>query len=186
MARKSTIETLPSDILEQLQALLRDPRCTRLEITAEINALLEKEGHDDRISASSLNRYAKRMDQVGEKLRQSRQIADMWIGKLGAAPQGQIGQLVNELVRNLAFDTALKLSEGDEPVEPKLLKELAIAVERLEKAASENEKRRREIEAEARRQALEEAAQRVDEAAKAKGLDEDQARFWREKVLMGV
>jgi hypothetical protein len=229
MAQKSSIETLPPDILEQLQALLRDPRVTQLEAVAHINAIIEAQAAGDewpaeivsavlaqiedarvsesvaassirsildwvggasrkveKISKSALNRYSQRMEQVGAKLRQGREIAQMWIGQLGNAPQGQLGQLVNELVRNLAFEAALHYAEGDEPIPPKALRELAIAAERLEKAASENEARQQKIEAEARRRALEEAAQRVGDAAKAKGLDEDQARFWREKVLMGV
>ena len=39
MARSSTINLLPADILEQLQELLRDPRVTQMDATAEINAL---------------------------------------------------------------------------------------------------------------------------------------------------
>ena len=60
-----------------------------------------------------------------------------------------------------------------------MIKDLAVGIERLEKAASENVKREEEI----RKKALEEAAARAGEAARAQGLGEDQARFWREKVL---
>ncbi|WP_156182845.1 phage protein Gp27 family protein [Marinobacter subterrani] len=45
------------------------------------------EGHEERLSKSAVNRYAVRMNQVGEKLRQSREVAEMWIAKLGAQPQ---------------------------------------------------------------------------------------------------
>jgi hypothetical protein len=87
----STIDLLPDEIRQQLQELLRDPRCSQLEATARINAILEEDGHEERVTKSSVNRYALRMEQVGAKLRQSREIAEMWVGKLGAAPQGKWG-----------------------------------------------------------------------------------------------
>ena len=37
MGVKSTIKSLAPDILEQLQALLRDPRLTQLDATRRIN-----------------------------------------------------------------------------------------------------------------------------------------------------
>ena len=177
--QQSTIDRLPPDILEGLQALLRDARVTQLEATRRINEILEAEGHPERLSKSAVNRYALRMNEVGAKLRQSREIAQMWIGKLGAEPQGEVGKLLNEMVRTLAFEATMKMAEGDDPVEPKMLKDMAIAIERLEKAASENTKREEEI----RKKTLEEAAERAGEAASAQGMDEAQALFWRQKVL---
>ncbi len=158
MPRPSTIKALPPDILERLQELLRDPRVSQLEVTARINDLLAAEGYDLRVSKSAVNRYAVQMEEVGAKLRQSREIAAMWIGKLGAAPQGQVGHLLNEIVRNMAFDAAMRLAEGEEPVHPKLIKELALAVARLEIAASSSVKRESEI----RRQERERLAESVD------------------------
>ncbi len=126
------------------------------------------------------------MEEVGAKLQQSREMAKMWIGKLGAAPQGQVGKLINEIIRTMAFDTAMHMSEGEEPVAPKMLAQLALAVQRLESAANMNEERDKKIREEAAQQAREEAAERVTEAAQARGMSEDDAKFWREKVLMGM
>ncbi|EGJ49037.1 DUF3486 family protein [Desulfocurvibacter africanus] len=184
MARPSSIETLPQDILERLQELLRDPRVTQLDVTARINELLAAEGFPGRVSKSAVNRYAQRMEEVGAKLRQAREVAQMWIGKLGAAPQGQVGQLVNELLRTLAFDLSMTLQEGvlnadHAPEIAKMLKDMAIAMEKLEKAASENLKREEDI----RRQERERVAQIVEETGKAQGLGEEQVSFWKEKFL---
>lgn len=176
---QSSIDRLPDDVREKLQELLRDPRVTQLDATAKINEILEAEGHPDRLSKSSVNRYAMRMEDIGKRLRQSREVADMWVGKLGAAPQGKVGHLLNEMVRTLAFEAVLDFSEGDEKASPKMLKDLAVAVHRLERAASENVKREGEI----RSQAIEDAADVVEETAKQQGLNEEQARFWREQVL---
>lgn len=153
MARASSIEQLPADILEQLQTLLRDPRVSQLDATAQINAILEQEGTDDRVSKSAVNRYAVKMQEVGAKLQQSRELASMWIGKLGAAPQGQVGKLINEIIRTMAFDTAMHMSEGEEPVAPKMLAQLALAVQRLESAANMNEEREKAIRVEAAKDA---------------------------------
>lgn len=188
MARASTIERLPDDIREQLQALLRDPRVTQLDATDQINAILEAEGHEERLSKSAVNRYAVRMNEVGEKLRQSREVAEMWIAKLGAQPQGQLGHLVNEMLRSMAFDLALKLQEGElteesMPAVIEMVKELSLSVTRLERASSENVKREELIRKQERERAAEEAASVVEETAKAQGMDEDQVQFWREKVL---
>lgn len=163
--RQSSIDRLPADLLEKLQELLRDPRVTQLEATARINEILEAEGMEERVSKSAVNRYDLSMRQAGEKLQQSREIAKMWIGKLGAAPQGQVGNLVNEVLRTLAFDLSLKLQEAElnEDSIPDVihnLKALALAVQRLEASATLNVKREKEI----RDQTLEAAAEAVSRA----------------------
>lgn len=188
MARVSTIERLPDDIRSQLQELLRDPRVTQLDATEQINQILEAEGHDGRLSKSAVNRYAVRMNEVGEKLRQSRDVAEMWIGKLGAEPQGKMGNLINEMIRSLSFDVSLMLSEGELTEESlpgviEMLKDLSLTTARLEKASSENVKREAEIRKQERERAAEEAASVVEETAKAQGMDEEQVKFWRAKVL---
>lgn len=187
MARASSIQQLPPDILEQLQALLRDPRVTQLEATARINAILEEQGVEARVSKSAVNRYAQAMAEVGEELRQSREVAEMWIAKLGAAPQGQLGHLTNEIVRGLAFDLSLMLKraargEMDPEAMPetvRMIKDLAIAQEKLEKASSENVKREEEI----RRRANEAAAEKAATVAKAKGLSKDTVDELRREIL---
>lgn len=179
--QQSSIDRLPEDIREKLQELLRDPRVTQLDATREINTILEKEGDPNRVSKSAVNRYANRMEEVGAKLRETREVAKMWIGKLGSEPQGEVGKLLNELVRTLAFRAAMTASEADDdvPIDPKLLKSLAVSVYRLERAANENAA----LEDKIRKKTLQQAAAAVDEAAQAQGMDKEQARFWREKVL---
>lgn len=184
MGRQSSVDKLPRDILEQLQALLRDPRVTQLDATAKINAILSAEGRPERVSKSAVNRYSVRMEEVGKKLRESREIAEMWIAKVGAAPQGQLGHLVNEMLRSLAFDLTLKLQDNalavdDMPAVIDMLKQLSLAVQRLETGATLNVKR----EAEIRKQEREAVANEIAEEAKAQGMDDEQAKFWRRKVL---
>ncbi|WP_298438025.1 DUF3486 family protein [Geobacter sp.] len=186
MAQASSIERLPADIKSRLQELLQDPRVTQLDVTARINELLEAEGHPDRISKSAVNRYAIKMAEVGEKLRQSRDVASMFIARVGAAPQGQMGLLINEILRTLAFDISLKIQDADLK-EPETLaatidqvKALALAVQRLEQSATINVKRENEI----RKAALEQAAEAVEKTAKQAGVSAEAIQMIRRDVLM--
>lgn len=179
MARQSSIDKLPGPIREALHELLRDPAVNQLEATERLNKLLEAEGEEQRVSKSAVNRYSQRMDAVGAKMRQSREIAEMWIGKLGNQPQGQVGKLLNEFTRTMAFETALEMSEGEEPIPPKLLKELSLAIKHLEQAASVNEKREREI----RKQAAEDAAATAETVAKQQGLTREGVQALKNEIL---
>ncbi len=174
MGQQSSINRLPEDILEKLHELLRDKRVTQLEVTSRINDILMVKGVEGKISKSAVNRYDIKMREAGAKVEQSRAMAKMWIGKLGAAPQGQVGNLVNEILRTLAFDISLKLQDMDlnEETMPEVvgqLKHLSLVAMRLEKAASENVKR----EAEIRKKTLEEAAEAVGAAAQQHGVSQE-------------
>ncbi len=175
----STVELLPDELRELLQELLRDPRVQQIQAVARINAILAEQaaagalpdGAPERVSKSAVNRYALKMEEAGAKLRQSREMAAMWIGKLGAQPQGQVGHLVNEILRTLSFDMALLLQKGELDAESApevvgMLKGLALTMQRLEAASTLNVKREREI----RAKALEEAAAAVGETAKEEGV----------------
>ena len=185
MPTPSTIDRLPEDILRQLQQLLQDPRCTQLEATAKINEVLEAEGHPERVSKSAVNRYAVKMEEVGAKLRQSREVAQMFISQVGAAPQGQTGLLINEMLRSMAFELSLKMQEAavEDPEAMSAtigqLKNLALTMQRLEQSATINVKR----EAEIRKQALQDAADTAVVEVKKGGLSDDAADQIRRKIL---
>ena len=174
----NSIKTLPPALLEQLQGWLRDPTITQLEATDRLNAVLAELGEKPR-SKSAVNRYALKMSEVGAKIQQSREIADMWIARFGNAPQGKVGALLNELVRNLAFETALQLAEDEEPAHPGLLKELAQAIEKLERASTINEQRQQEIEA----RALAKAAKAMEAEAARQGISDDTIATLKAKFL---
>jgi hypothetical protein len=169
MGKQSTIDRLPDDILERLQELLRDPRVTQLEATARINEVLAADGHQDRVTKSAVNRYDLKMREAGDKLRQSREMAKMWIGKLGAQPQGQVGHLINEILRTLAFDLSLKLQNEELTAESlpgviSQVKGLSLAVQRLESSSTMNVKREAEIRKQEREILKEKTLKAVDAA----------------------
>lgn len=178
MAQKSSIKKLDADILELLQELLKDPRVTQLEVTAKINALLDERGEEP-VSKSAVNRYKLSMDEVGAKLMESREVAKLWIGKLGSQPAGEVGKLLNEVLRTLAFEMTVPMLNGDEKASPKIINQLALATQRLEKAAGDNDKR----DAAVRKRAQEEAANEVDEVAKEAGLSAKAVRKIKDRIL---
>jgi len=185
MPQPSTIDRLPPEIKLQLQQLLQDPRVTQLEATARINAILEEEGHEERLTKSSVGRAAQRWSKIGDRLRQSREVGEMFIAKVGAAPQGQTGLMINEILRTLAYELSEKLLDADLEDAANLpaiidqVKALALAVQRLEQSATINVKREGEI----RKLALQQAADVVEKAAIQKGMNAEEASFWRQQVL---
>lgn len=161
MARKSSISQLEPELRQALDGLLREGRLTQREIAERINEM----AGDAVVSKSAVNRYSIRMEEVGAKLRQMREVSQQWIGELGTIPEGEVGRLLIEVVRGLAWDTATRLSEGEAPTPPKLIRELSVAVERLQRSAKSSLDFEREI----RRQVAEEASEVVEREARRQG-----------------
>lgn len=190
--QQSSIDLLPDGVRRQLQELLADRKVTQLEAVRRINdvlGLMKEAGQlpvdaPEKLSKSAVNRYFVDMDEAGRKLRESREVAEVWIGKLGAAPQGQVGNLVNEILRTLSFDMALMLQRGtvdaeSAPAVTGMLKDLALTMQRLENAANLNTAREKEI----RKQALAEAAEQATSVAKKGGLSAEAVQTIRREIL---
>lgn len=176
--QQSSIDLLPDGVRRQLQELLADRKVTQLEAVRRINdvlGLMKEAGElpvsaPEKLSKSAVNRYFVDMDEAGRKLRESREVAEVWIGKLGAAPQGQVGNLVNEILRTLSFDMALMLQRGtvdaeSAPAVTGMLKDLALTMQRLENAANLNTAREKEIRKQERERLQDETIKAVDAAA---------------------
>ncbi|WP_278385119.1 DUF3486 family protein [Alteromonas mediterranea] len=179
--KPSKIDQLPDDIKSELIELLRDKSVTQTEVLERVNTLIRDAGlpEEEHISRSGLNRYATRMATVGSRIQEAREVSKQWVDQLGGKPTGEVSKVLIEMVRTLAFDQVLKLSESGEAVPPKFIKELAVGVEKLEKAATESTKREKEI----RKAMAEEAAERAAEVAKAAGLTADGAAQIKREIL---
>lgn len=140
--KKSSIQRIPKEIKDYLNELLRGSH-TQLEATDLVNEHLSALSLETKVSKSSVNHYALKMQQFNHKIMQSREVADAFVGKLGSAPSGKIGHLLNEIIRTMAFDMTLAIDENS--VTPKMIGELALAIQRLGQASSESEKRERQI-----------------------------------------
>lgn len=176
VSQPSSIDRLPDALREQLNAYLRDPSVTQKRAVALINQAIADEFGDEvaPLSKSSVNRYAQRMERVGAQIRQAREVADVWIGKLGGQPAGEVGNLINELVRTMALETAMSYAEGEKKVPPKVIQQLALAVQRLEQAATFNAKRERDL--------LADAGERAEETVMRQGLSGEVAAAIRAAI----
>jgi len=179
VSRKSSIATLDPALREELDRLLRDDRHTIAEITEHLRGLGAP------VSQSAIGRYHQKFDQIGKRMRESREIAAVWAAKIGKEPQGDIGRVVMEMLRTLAFDVTLDLTEVDpETGQPKALMEpgaigaLALAMQRLESATKTSFER----ELKARKAALEEAAKVVEKIAAKGGMK----AATREEIKRGI
>ena len=125
------------------------------------------------------------MEDVGSRLRRSREIAAALGGQAGLEGQGQMGQVVNELLRSLLYDLSAKVQTegvlGGEEMSATIdqLKGLALTMHRLEGAANLNLKREQEI----RTDTLQKAAAQVTSSTKKGGLSDEAADEIRKKIL---
>lgn len=191
MGALSSIKTLPADVLAELDALLLDPRVTQLEATARINARLVEIGEARQISKSAVNRYALTQSEMIEELAETRRVSEMLVKELGVDNTSKVGQVTTEMTRVMVFhfSTMLKKVMNGNTLDfaelqgmARMLKDLAFSHEKLERSASENEKRAQQI----RKQEREEAAQAATAVAKAEGLSEHGIAKIREALGMAA
>lgn len=177
--RASKVDLLPPNIKTQLAMMLRDKQFSQAEILQEINDLIRDCGLPDemQLSKTGLNRYANRMEQMASKIRNAREIAEIWTKQFGEAPQSDIGKLLMEIVKNLAFETSIGMSE--QGTDPKSLALLASAVQRLESAESLSHKREQAI----RKEMAQLAADTAEKVVVQAGLSAETVRTIKEQIL---
>ncbi|WP_421210015.1 DUF3486 family protein [Aeromonas enteropelogenes] len=160
-SRKSKVALLPPELKEQLNDMIRSGSLTQTEILERLRQLIEEKGlgSDAMPSYTSLNRYHRRMEEVGEKIMAGRQMAEVWTAKLGSEPSSEVGKLLFQFIQSMAFETSLALTDGKKEVDPKALGQMALVLQRLEQAGAMNLKREKAI----RQAYAEEAANAVSE-----------------------
>lgn len=180
MGRKGTIARLPGEIKSEIDRLIREGTLTIDEICEEIREL----GID--VPRSTLGDYKKKMESQLKKYRAAQEVAGQWVAELGAQKDSQMGQLLAELLKTVAFQALSEVGEGEEGPKPmdvmliaKALKDVAGA----QKIDQEFRERLRMLWLQEHTERASVAAEEVAKVAKQKGLsDEDGARL-RELVL---
>ncbi|MGU5717678.1 DUF3486 family protein [Aeromonas taiwanensis] len=183
---KSKIQQLPEDIRSQLAAMLRSGDMSQKAILEEVNQLILEAGlpPEEQISRTGLNRYFKRMEEAGSRMAQAREVAEVWTAKLGQAPTSELGKMLQEFVRTMAFETSMKMmdaSEGEDGkmVDPKSLGQLALVIQRVEAAAMTSHK----VEKEIRAAFAAEAATAAEKIVTQAGVSAETAADIRKKIL---
>ncbi|MBX9701258.1 MAG: DUF3486 family protein, partial [Acetobacteraceae bacterium] len=129
-------------------------------------------------SRSSVGRYRKSYAERLEKFREAQAIAGDWIRQMRADPDGDVGQLLAEQLKVLAFQTQAEMQEGEVERDPKHLAQLA----RMLRDVTSADKMRREIRDALRREIVAEAADRAESAGRKAGASPEALRRIREEI----
>lgn len=109
MPRKSSVTAmLPPADLRDLNAMIGSGKHTLDDLVGWLSE------HGYAISRSALHRHGRKVQEVAERMRQSREVTDAVMMELGdSAAQGKQGRLLVEMARTLVFDLLMKLQADD-------------------------------------------------------------------------
>lgn len=141
MPRKSSITRLDPRIREAVDAAIREGRLTIEELVDLVNT------QGGRISPSAMGRYRQTAEAQMARYREAQEVAKVWIGKLEADPNGDIGRLLPEMLRMVAFQQLADIDE-ETGITPKDLDLLSRAIKNAagaSKTSVEVERLRRQI-----------------------------------------
>lgn len=170
MPRKSTIVTrMDPRIRAAVDAAIRDGRAT----IADIVALVDEMG--GQVSKSAVGRYKQQAESQMQRYREAQEVARVWIGKLQADPEGDVGRLLAEMLRTTAFQTLGDIEAGS----PQDVMFLAKALKDLASADKLTADRILLV----RREAAKDAAEKVSSVGKAKGLSAETVAELRKEIL---
>ncbi len=169
MAKKSSIVELDPRIREAVDTAIREGRATIDEIVALVTGL------GGEVSRSAVGRYKQRAELQMQKYREAQEVAKVWIGKLQQDPEGDIGRLLAEMLRTVAFQS---IGEMDAAT-PMDMMFLARALKELASADKLTAERILKV----RQESIREAADKAASVAKAKGLSADTVAELRKEIL---
>lgn len=182
MATRSAAERLPDELRKRLIELLQEPSVTQQAVADIINA----EAGEPVISKSAVNRYAKKMERFAEKNRQARQVAEAYLEKIGGDTRNQLGKVVNEQIRLMAFDLIGEIEdmkENGQAVGIDVLTDLIFKVSKGLKELEQAEKLNAERSDAIRKAALSEAVAAVETTAKSNGLSAETVDRIKKQIL---
>ena len=175
------IQQLPRAIRTEFEKLLRN-NVSQAEIVRRLATPLKEIGEKP-LSAATVNRYATKMERVGLRIRQAREVAEVWTAKFGES-NSKLSQHIIEVLRALVFEHTLQAAEAQDaeggdatPLSADAMASLALVVQRIERAAEMGANRELKM-----RQKL---AVNVEKEAKRQGLSSDIAAALRATLLGG-
>lgn len=175
MAPRSSIEQDPR-IKEAADEAIRSGATVDQVLEA-----LQKLGAD--VSRSAVGRYTFKVRSTMAKLREAREVAKVWADKFGDEPDGDVGQLVGQVLHALAFQQASSMADADPNQEnapgPREVMFLAGALKDIASASKINADRILKI----RKETATKAADEAVKVAKASGMTADTVAKLRAAVL---
>lgn len=179
------LKRLSQPAREFLTKLLLEDRYT----IDELLDLFSEKFPDEAPARSTMGRTKKQWDEHARKMKEVQYATEMLVGELGEDKDDKAGaflvQGITTLVNNLILNQLHNTDDPEQPIEISIKDALALAKASRELTAARGMSidQRQKIERIAREKLLEEQAQNLDEAVSAKGMTEEQAMFWREKIL---
>jgi len=180
--KANKIDFLPEDIQKSLIQGLRDKTISQSDLLDSINDMIDASGLPDdmHLSRSGLNRYATKMEAVGARIRQAREVSKQWTAELGDKPTTEVGKILREIIRTLGFEVGSAMMEGDvSKLCPKSLNQLALLSVRLEDAEGKSLKREQEL----RKAFAIEAADQAATVATAAGMTAEGVAAIKREIL---
>jgi hypothetical protein len=166
MRRPSTIDKQPAAIRDAV-GKLQDGGATIDEIVAHLATL------DVAVSRSAVHRHVQKLAAVGDRMRQSRAVAEGLVRQLGDAPESKAARLNIELAHSAIFELMTKAEDASGIEDPQAAMFLARSIESLTKASRHDVAFIEEVEKRAAARAQKAAAAAVDVVAKQRGIAAD-------------
>lgn len=188
MGRKSTVDRLPPEIKAYIQAALATGAQTLDELIADLRERFPAAaGAGVLPSRSAVGRYGQKLDRRLSAIKASTEAAVM-ISQHAGDDKDTRSEALTALVQTELMEALISLQEADDPEVDQaeriaMLSSAAKNIATLTRSSISVKKYQAEWEAAARAKQLEEQNARLTEVAKAQGMDEAQADFWRRKVL---
>ena len=172
MARPSSIDRLPPE-LRELIGDLRERGITIDEILAKLGELGAE------VSRSALGRHVKELDQLGERIRRSREIANALAKRLGDAPESRQAQVNIELMHTVVMDLLTPDEEGKVSMDAEQVMLLSRSLQALTSASKSDA----DLVLKIRQEAAKQAATAAEKVTKAHGLSAETVQAIRASIL---
>ena len=174
MGRHSSVTDLDPRIKDAVDIAIAQGRAT----IDEICRMIRQMGGSS--SRSAVGRYSKSMKERLEKFRETQAIAGEWMQQIRADPDGDIGRMLAEMLKLLAFRTQTDMQEGEgEGPGPKEIALLARAIKDLTSV----DQMKLTIEAKVRDQVVKDAADCAEKVGREAGLSGERLAQLRREVL---
>ena len=135
MSPPSKVSRLPRKQREKLDTMVLEGSRSNQEMLAHANSANPR--GSARISRHSMYRYARQLRSKMERYREAQQIAAVWVDKLGQEPEGNVGRLLLEMLRMVAFRQLAEMGDlaAKQAARPAQIALLAKAIRELETAS---------------------------------------------------
>lgn len=173
MGQKSSVRRLPPELRDEIDAMIRDGRAT----IDELVDYLEEQGAE--ISRSAMGRYKQTMEASLKRYREAQEVAAGWVTKLGEDQRGDVGRLIAEMLKTVAFQTLAGMGDEDAAAKPMDIMLLAKAIKDLEGSG----KLSLEREIRVRQETAKQAVAAVEKVAKGAGLSAETIEHFRAGIL---